>query len=524
MRASGRSPSAPSADPMNADLLPPNGLLLRLAGAVSRAEERLRFPETAALGALGTLLVAVGGTLGGSPFDLRQAGAWFFGMASDSGPARVLGAVALYAGLVVSVVAWLQLVRLARSEPVRLRQLAVVFVAWVLPLVVAPPLFSRDAYSYAADGQMAAEGVSPYRYGPLVLADPSYVEKVSPIWQATPTPYGPLFVAIAEGDIDATGHGEVAAIELLRLEALAGVVLAGIAVADLAGRAGYRPHLAVTLAVLNPVTLYDLISPGHNDALMMGFLLAGLAVASRGKKVAGVLLCAVGAAIKAPALIGAVYIGWHWQPGPVPWRRRGAHVAAALGLAAVAIGVVSSGLGFGWSWVWNLGTPAIVHSVTTPTTAVSDLLSQVAGLVGLGGSGSVLLSFFRAVGLLAAAAACAWCLWRSRASNATWYAGLSMLAVAALSPTLQPWYVAWGVMAMAVLPGRGTQKLLMAVSAYMIVATIPDYEPLLSSVPVLGPAFAIAVAVLCALSPTDVPRQLAARLWRPASPSVRVPG
>jgi hypothetical protein len=509
---------------MSTDLLPADGLLPRIAAALSRGEERLRFPETAALGALGTLLVAVGGTLGGSPFDLRQAGAWFFGMASDSTPARLLGAVALYVGLVVSVVAWLQLVRLARSEPVRLRQLAVVFVAWVLPLIVAPPLFSRDAYSYAADGQMAAEGVSPYRYGPLVLADPAYVEKVSPIWQATPTPYGPLFVAVAEGDMDATGHGEVAAIELLRLEAVAGVVLAGVSVADLAGRAGYRPHLAVTLAVLNPVTLYDLVSPGHNDALMMGFLLAGLAAASRGKRVAGLLLCAVGAAIKAPALIGAVYIGWHWQPGPAPWRRRGAYAAGALGIAAVVLGVVSEGLGFGWSWLWNLGTPAIVHSVTTPTTAVADLVSQVGGLVGLGGSGSLLLAFFRAIGLLAAAAACAWCLWRSRASDAVWYAGLSLLAVAALSPTLQPWYVAWGVMAMAALPGRGTQRTLMAVSAYMVVATIPDYEPLLSSVPVLGPAFAIGVAALCALSPTDVPGQLAARLWRHASPRVRLPG
>ena len=37
---------------------------------------------------------------------------------------------------------------------------------WAVPLLVTPPLFSRDVYSYLAIGSMMREGFNPYDSGP----------------------------------------------------------------------------------------------------------------------------------------------------------------------------------------------------------------------------------------------------------------------------------------------------------------------------------------------------------------------
>src|SRR3546814_15957814 len=56
---------------------------------------------------------------------------------------------------------------------------------------LAPPLFSRDGWSYAAQGMLTTLGVSPYDHGPATLRGP-IVNAVDPRWMDTPTPYGPL--------------------------------------------------------------------------------------------------------------------------------------------------------------------------------------------------------------------------------------------------------------------------------------------------------------------------------------------
>ena len=68
--------------------------------------------------------------------------------------------------------------------------------------------------------------------------------------------------------------------------------------------------------------LLHLVAGAHNDAFMLGFLVAGLSVAREGRPVLGVLLCTIGAMVKVPAFIGVVYIGWGWLGDDVPWRSR----------------------------------------------------------------------------------------------------------------------------------------------------------------------------------------------------------
>ena len=86
-----------------------------------------------------------------------------------------------------------------------------------------------------------------------------------------------------------------------------------LSIPSLARSLGRDPSYAFTMAVLNPVTILHLVGGAHNDALMLGLLMAGLAVARRGRPVAGIVLCALAAAVKVPAALGVLYIGWDWM-------------------------------------------------------------------------------------------------------------------------------------------------------------------------------------------------------------------
>src|SRR5258708_14747284 len=97
---------------------------------------------------------------------------------------------------------------------------------------------------------------------------------------------------------------------ILRQLEIAGVVLIAISLPALARAAGKDPARAVWLGVLNPLVLFHFIGGGHNDALMIGLIVAGLAVATTGARrpMFGVVLCMVAATIKVPAVIPAAFI------------------------------------------------------------------------------------------------------------------------------------------------------------------------------------------------------------------------
>ena len=87
-----------------------------------------------------------------------------------------------------------------------IRRLWAVLAIWIAPFLLAPPLFSRDAYSYFAQGKLVLNGVDPYTNG--VQLDPGLVpRRRRPMWSETPTPYGPFFLAMIERGI-ATLVGE----------------------------------------------------------------------------------------------------------------------------------------------------------------------------------------------------------------------------------------------------------------------------------------------------------------------------
>ena len=122
--------------------------------------------------------------------------------------------------------------------------------------MIGPPIFSRDLYSYAADGMMVSRHLSPYKFGPASLGASQFLGPVSHAWLTTPSPYGPLFLRLANVAVRLSGGSVVSTIMFLRLLEVAGMVLIAISLPPLARAAGKDPARAVWLGVCNPLVLF----------------------------------------------------------------------------------------------------------------------------------------------------------------------------------------------------------------------------------------------------------------------------
>ena len=199
---------------------------------------------------------------------------------------------------------------------------------WAVPLLLAPPLFSRDVYTYAAQGEMVSHNINPYSYGPNVLGVTPFNTLADSTWSGAESPYGPTFLTV-DGAVDqGSGHQILADLVLLRLLEVAGIALMVAATPMLARSLKHDPAHAVLIGAGSPLVLLALVGGEHNDALMVGLLVAGLAVAKRFGTVPGVIVCALAAGVKSPAALGVLFLGWVWAGTGASTRRRIAHTAA----------------------------------------------------------------------------------------------------------------------------------------------------------------------------------------------------
>lgn len=253
-----------------------------------------------ALGLAGSAFLALGGETAGA-LPAREF------LAPESAEA-VLGLVGVYFGVVLLIAAWALLGTVVRGpEPPTPRSLLLVLAVWAAPLLLAPPLFSRDVYSYLAQGAMVDAHIDVYAHGPAQLGGP-LADEVAPVWQQSTTPYGPVFLAVASA-LSGLTRGELPAGLLgMRLVALLGVGLMAAALPRLARHSGADPAAALWLGALNPLVLLHLVAGAHNDAIMLGLLGTGL-VAARGRwPVVGVVLITLAALVKAPAALGLLAV------------------------------------------------------------------------------------------------------------------------------------------------------------------------------------------------------------------------
>ena len=273
LRADRRRPRL-GAEALGAEFRPRRERARRVGEPDAAARPRGLVLRPALLGFVAILAIAIGASLPSSPFKLEMPGVWFFGVPSTDGASTwgvYFTLAAVYGGLLLLMRVWWGMTRLyARCPGVAVKKMMWVFALWATPMLVIAPLFSRDAYSYAAQGEMVSHHMNPYLYGPFELGNNSYTAPVDPLWGNAPAPYGPLFLQIDGFFTRITFHNELATIILLRLLSLVGVLLIARCVPKLA-RLYHRDGAELfTLMVLNPVTILHLIGGAHNDALMLG--------------------------------------------------------------------------------------------------------------------------------------------------------------------------------------------------------------------------------------------------------------
>ncbi|WP_329315870.1 polyprenol phosphomannose-dependent alpha 1,6 mannosyltransferase MptB [Streptomyces sp. NBC_01278] len=466
------------------------------------------------IGTLGSVLLAAGSwSAGALPFGVPD-GVW----AQRSPAHTVLGAAASYAGLVLLVTAWWRLgVVLRQGEPVGPGQLRPVLWSWALPLVPGPLLFSNDAYSYVAQGALAGRGWDVYQLGPAALGGP-LADNVPQMWRDAPAPYGPLAVAATRAVVAVTGeHHTVAAVLGMRLVALCGLGLIVWGIRRLAaergsgsgsglsgsgagtewGRGGEAGALWAT--VLNPLALVHLVGGAHNEALMLGLMVAGLVAFRRGHWVLGTAVLTWAALVKVPAAV-ALLCAAAWSVGTMPDRRsgwlRGAGIALA-GLKALVLGVAACGQG--WGWLTTLRGPAQVYTVLSPSTDVGRVLGLLSEGFGVGTAAGAIAAA-RSVGLLLGVCAVAFCAWRAPRTGPEYATGTALLGLVVTAPVVQPWYVLWGAVPLAavawrLLEGAGARLATLGLVAMMLPSgTAPTWAYALAAITGASAAAAALVA------------------------------
>jgi alpha-1,6-mannosyltransferase len=448
----------------------------RPVGSPLNETELTALRRTRLFGATGTVLMAIG-ALGAGARPVVQDPT--FGVRLLNLPSRIqtVSLTMTTVGAVMMALAWLMLGRFALGKRQMSRgDLDRTLMLWMLPLLIAPPMYSKDVYSYLAQSQISVEGLDPYQVGPASGLGLGHVFTLSvpSVWRETPAPYGPLFLWIGRGISALTGENIVAAVLCHRLVVLAGVAMIVWATPRLARRCGVAEVSALWLGAANPLLLMHLVAGIHNEALMLGLMLIGAEFALRGidsprlwptswrrlgpdweplgMLLGGSILIILSSQVKLPSLLALGFVTMALA------YRCGGNLRALLlaggGMGTLSLAVMglvgwASGLGFGW--VFTLGTANVVRSWMSPPTLLALATGQVGILLGLGDHTTAVLALTRFIGVLIIMVLVSWLLlavFRGRL-HPIGGLGVALGICVLLFPVVQPWYLLWAIIPLA---------------------------------------------------------------------------
>lgn len=440
----------------------------RTVGAPLNSPELLAMRRTRIFGGTGTVLMGIG-ALGAGARPVVQDPT--FGVRLLNLPSRIqtVSLTMTTTGAVMMALAWLMLGRFVHGQRRMSRgQLDRTLLLWMVPLLIAPPMYSKDVYSYLAQSQIARLGLDPYKVGPApgLGLDHVFTLSVPSLWRETPAPYGPLFLWIGRGISSLTGENIVAAVLSHRLVVLVGVGLIVWATPRLARRCGVAEVTALWLGAANPLLLMHLVAGIHNEALMLGLMLTGTELALRGIAsphplrsrvplslvMSGAVLIALSSQVKLPGLLALGFVAMalaHRWGGTVRAFLKAGLLMGSVALVVAAVIGWASGLGFGW--LFTLGTANVVRSWMSPPTLLALGTGQVGILLGLGDHTTSVLSLTRAMGVLIITVVVSWLLLAVLRGRLHPVGGLGVAlgATVLLFPVVQPWYLLWAIIPLA---------------------------------------------------------------------------
>ena len=435
----------------------------------------------ALLGALGAVLITAGGLGAGStrlhdPLLESLHLSWL-----RFGHGLVLSSVLLWVGVALMLIAWLWLGRRVIDRSATEYTMVATTGFWLAPLLLSVPVFSRDTYSYLAQGALLRDGLDPYIVGPIDNPN-SLLDNVSPIWTTTTAPYGPAFILIAKFVTMLVGNDVVAGTMLLRLCMLPGLALLIWAAPRVARHVGADGAAALWICVLNPLVIIHLMGGVHNEMLMVGLMMAGIALTFARHHVWGVGLIAVAVAVKATAGLALPFMVWVWMRDLRD--RRGyspvTAFAAATTASAVIFGAVFAVLswlaGVGLGWLTALaGSVKIINWLTVPTAA-SNLIN-VLGSLFLPVNFYAVLDVARIIGIAIIGISLPLLWWRFRHTDREALIGIALVmgVVVLFVPAALPWYYTWPLAVVAALTqSRQAIAVIAGLSTWITVIWKPD--------------------------------------------------
>lgn len=482
------------------------------------------------LGTVGAMLIAVGG-LGAGALPVVQNP--FFSLPLGSLMGRMLhtSSAITMTGVAILVTAWLLLAPLVgiplwnkrsanekhdretgigdgrgrtfRRGTLTTRQLWATYVSWMVPLIATAPLFTQDIYSYLAQGSIVAHGMDPYAAGPVELlgADNELARSVPFIWANSPSPYGPVALGIAAAISSATNDSIFLGIVSHRVIAIAGTFVAGWALVRLARRCCVSPSAALWLGILNPLSILHLVGGIHNEAIMLGFVLAGVEFGLAGLEILerprrnssdvarGVFFFVVSSVLISCAgmvkVTGFIALGFTGIALARLWRgHRRINTWGAVALATVTqvvilvltVALITALTGIGLGWITAQGGAATVRSWLSLSTAVGIAWGFIGMLLGLGDQTEAMLAVTRTAGILVAL------VFLIRMLRGTLRGiihplgglGVATFVLVIFFPVVHPWYILWAVFPLAAWANRYVFRVcVMAYSALMSVMVLP---------------------------------------------------
>lgn len=411
-------------------------------------------------GFLGSALVLFGSFGVGWLANASAINRWAWVIPLRTEPLGVgLSTVALTLGCWVMFHAWLLLGRALgedgrrRWRPGSLRLVNLTTAVWSLPHLLCLPIFSRDVYAYLNQGRLVLAGRDPYQEGVSQLEN-WFQFGTDPMWAQSETPYGPMFLWIEAAVMWVTGNNVEAAVFLFRLACVAGVVLIMVYVPRLAQHYGVDGGRAQWLACANPLFIISFISSAHNDALMMGFALAGIyAAATAGRHWSHGLLAAVlvtiSVGMKLISMVLLPFIGLLWAahlipayPRLNPWIWRFAAWFATAGISGAVLLLVGWINGYGLRWLMVLaGTGDTGKSFWSPVGIIDDALTNT--LHALGQDPGWTLDTLRVLGRITSVVIVLILMFFGRDQQIMYRMTLAFTALVVLSPIIHPWYLLW---------------------------------------------------------------------------------
>ncbi|HEY3135460.1 MAG TPA: glycosyltransferase 87 family protein [Blastocatellia bacterium] len=401
--------------------------------------------------------------------------------------------------------------RIARWATIAL----VIFFAIIFRAVLVPqrPFLSSDVYRYAWDGYVQTSGINPYRYAPddpelARLRDSGNFPNISEEDRRWLSPYPPVAQAI----FWLVSLARPLNVTALKTAMSAFDLIAGLLLMLVLARNGIDPARAILFA-WHPLLIFESAHSGHVEAALIAFLALALLAWSTGKHaLTGIALAAATLVKLYPVLLLPAFLV-----------ARPIRVSTASGSEPVIEDSTRSSAGFVTRLIHKSNSTLLAGFVATVVLAYAPYLSAGRNLFGFmrgyveeegfieSGARYFLLDLVRKLVwvptnvFLVAAAVCLiaialWVLMRAK-RDAVDLARWSLLTIGAyllLTTPRYPWYYAWIIPFLCLVPSSGMLYLTCASSLLYLVWYTPFVYPGLP--PWLGTAIFGPTLILLALA------------------------